>query len=94
MTDNQEIRHLTELEQLYYLRNFLEECIKNYQQDLDEVKIKIKKLEVNDELDYTVECPNCGNYVNYGNEIFMLSGHIYCSNNGCREKLVKELRYE
>lgn len=54
----------------------------------------IDKNGSNDELDYTVECPNCGNYVNYGNEIFMLSGHIYCSNNGCREKLVKELRYE
>lgn len=45
---NQEIRPLTELEQLYYLREFLEACIRNYQQDLDEVKVKIKKLEVND----------------------------------------------
>lgn len=42
---NQEIRPLTELEQLYYLRSFLEACIKNYQQDLDEVNVKIKKLE-------------------------------------------------
>lgn len=54
----------------------------------------IDKNGSNDELDYTVECPNCGNYVNYGEQIFMLSGHIYCSNEGCREKLVKELRYE
>lgn len=45
---NQEIRPLTELEQLYYAREFLEACIKNYQQDLDDVKVKIKKLEVND----------------------------------------------
>lgn len=43
---NQEIRPLTELEQLYYLRSFLEASIKNYQEDLDEVKVKIKKLEV------------------------------------------------
>ena len=28
----------------------------------------------NDELDYTVECPNCKHWVNYGEEIFMLSG--------------------
>lgn len=47
--NDQEIRPLTELEQLYYAREFLEACIKNYQQDLDEVKIKIKKLEVNNE---------------------------------------------
>lgn len=47
--NDQEIRPLTELEQLYYLREFLEACIRNYQQDLDEVKVKIKKLEVNDE---------------------------------------------
>ena len=48
-----------------------------------------------DVLDYTVECPNCGNYVNYGSEIMMLSGHIYCSKTiGCREKLFKELNYE
>lgn len=46
---NQEIRSLTELEQLYYLREFLEACIKNYQQDLDDVKVKIKKLEVNND---------------------------------------------
>lgn len=46
---NQEIRPLTELEQLYYLRCFLEACIKNYQEDLDDVKVKIKKLEGSNE---------------------------------------------
>lgn len=45
----QEIRPLTELEQLYYMRSFLDACIKNYQEDLDEVNVKIKKLEVKDE---------------------------------------------
>lgn len=54
----------------------------------------IDKNGSNDELDYTVECPNCGKHVNYGEQIFMLSGHIYCSNKGCREKLSKELGYE
>lgn len=45
----QEIRPLTEKEQLYYLRSFLEACMKNYQEDLDEVNVKIKKLEVSNE---------------------------------------------
>lgn len=51
----------------------------------------IDKNNSDDELDYIVECPNCGSHVVYGNEIYMISGHIYCSNKGCREKLVKEL---
>lgn len=52
----------------------------------------IDKHNSTDELDFTVECPNCGKYVNYGEETFMLSGHIYCSNKGCREKLEKKLQ--
>lgn len=48
-SNNQEIKPLTELEQLYYLRSFLEATIKNYQADLDEVKVKIKKMEVSNE---------------------------------------------
>lgn len=51
----------------------------------------INKNGSDDELDYTVECPNCNKHVNYGNDIYMLSGHLYCNNDGCREKLVKEL---
>lgn len=47
-----------------------------------------------DELDYTVECPNCGNHVNYGTQIFMRSGHLYCNNKGCLEKLEREFNYE
>ena len=47
----------------------------------------IDKNDSDDELDYTVECPNCGCYVNYGNQTFMRSGHIYCNNKGCLEKL-------
>lgn len=39
------------------------------------------------ELDFTVECPTCGAAVNYGEETFMMSGHHYCINDGCREKL-------
>lgn len=51
----------------------------------------INKNDSDDDIDYTVECPNCGCYVNYGYQIFMLSGHIYCDNKGCREKLVAYL---
>ena len=47
----------------------------------------IDKNDSDDELNYTVECPNCGSYVNYGYQIFMRSGHIYCNNKGCLEKL-------
>ena len=47
----------------------------------------ISKNNSDDELDYTVECPTCGAHVNYGEDTFMLSGHIYCSTDGCREKL-------
>lgn len=54
----------------------------------------INKNDSDDELDYTVECPNCGNHVNYGTQIFMRSGHLYCNNKGCMEKLEKELHYE
>ena len=30
----------------------------------------------------------------YGTQIFMRSGHIYCNNKGCLEKLERELNYE
>lgn len=54
----------------------------------------IDKNGSDDELDYTVECPNCGSYVNYGEHTYMLSGHIYCDTDGCREKLCKKLGIE
>ena len=44
-----------------------------------------------DEMEWTVECPNCGAHKNYGEHIFMNSGHIYCDADGCREKLMKKL---
>ncbi len=47
----------------------------------------IDKNGSDDELDFTVECPNCGNHINYGEHTYMLSGHIYCDTKGCREKL-------
>ena len=50
----------------------------------------IDKNDSDDELDYTVECPNCHKYVNYGTQIYMISGHLYCNNKGCREKLIEE----
>ena len=51
----------------------------------------IDKNNSDDELDFTVECPNCKSHVNYGKNTFMLSGHIYCSKEGCRDKLIERL---
>ena len=74
---------------------FIDKNLDNYiYASLSQPSIKIiNKNNSDDELDYTVECPNCGSHVNYGTETYMLSGHIYCSNIGCREKLVMELKY-
>ena len=49
----------------------------------------IDKCNSDDELDYIVECPNCGSHVKYGTSIFMLSGHLYCDVGDCREKLIE-----
>ncbi len=58
---------------------------------LTQPPIKIMdKRNSDDELDYIVECPNCKSHVCYGTDIFMYSGHIYCSNKGCREKVVEQ----
>jgi len=67
---------------------FVDENLDNYiYASLTQPPIKIiDKNGSDDELDYTVECPNCGSYVNYGEHTYMLSGHIYCDTNGCREK--------
>ena len=51
----------------------------------------INKNGSDDEMKWTVECPNCGAHKNYGEQIFMNSGHIYCDADGCREKLIKKL---
>lgn len=68
---------------------FVNEDLDNYiYASLSQPPIKIiDKNNSDDELDYIVECPNCGKHVNYGNDIFMLSGHLYCSTKGCREQL-------
>jgi len=47
----------------------------------------VDKHNSTNEFDWDVKCPTCGSIVNYGHEIFMLSGHHYCINKGCREKL-------
>lgn len=76
--------------------NFVDEDLDEYiYASLSQPPIKIiDKNGSDDELDYTVKCPNCGSYVNYGKQIFMLSGHNYCDNEGCREKLVNLLGKE
>lgn len=77
---------------------FINEDIDNYiYASLSQPPIKIlDKNNSDDELDYTVECPNCHKAVNYGTEIFMYAGHIYCANEGCREQVVEkyESRYK
>ena len=53
----------------------------------------INKNGSKDELNYTVECPNCGNHVNYGEQIFMMGGYIYCNVDDCRNKLLEKNEY-
>lgn len=76
--------------------NFIDKCTDNYiYASLSQPPLKIiNKNGSNDELDYTVICPTCNKQVNYGKEIFMLSGHHYCINKGCREKLLHILGKE
>lgn len=58
---------------------------------LSQPPIKIlDKRNSDDELNYIVECPNCHSAVCYGTDTFMYSGHIYCSNKGCREQVVEK----
>ena len=51
----------------------------------------LDKHDTDDELKWTVECPNCKRAVIYGDEIFMVSGHLYCSDENCKEQVYKEL---
>ena len=50
----------------------------------------IDKRNSDDTLDYIVECPNCKSHICYGTDTFMISGHIYCSKDGCREEVIKK----
>lgn len=54
----------------------------------------IDKKDSDDEMDWTVECPNCGAHKNYGQQIFMIGGRIYCDADGCYEKLMKKQEAE
>lgn len=55
---------------------------------LSQPPIKILSKNNSDDIfEYTVECPNCHRAVCYGEDIYMISGHIYCSNENCRETL-------
>lgn len=76
-------------------RHFVNEDINNFiYASLSQPPIKIiDKCGSDDEMDYIVECPNCGKHVKYGDETFMLSGHIYCKNEGCRDSLVNKDPY-
>lgn len=54
----------------------------------------IDKCNSEDELDFIVECPNCKSHVCYGTDLFMVAGHMYCSNKGCREQVVEKYEKE
>lgn len=89
-----EAKSAKDLNRLITGKNFVDKDENNYiYASLSQPPIRIvDKNDSNDELDYTVECPNCGCYVSYGYQIFMIHGHIYCNNKGCFEKLKHELR--
>lgn len=84
-----EAKSAKDLNRLITGKNFVDKDENDYlYASLSQPPIRIvDKNDSDDELDYTVECPNCGCYVNYGNQIFMIHGHIYCNNKGCLEKL-------
>lgn len=56
----------------------------------------VDKNNSDDELDYTIECPNCHRCVNYGEETFMVRWHIYCINEDCRKEVYRKVgvKYE
>lgn len=54
---------------------------------LSQPPIKVlDKHGTDDEFKWTVECPNCKRAVIYGDEIFMVSGHLYCSDEKCKKQ--------
>ena len=69
---------------------FVDKSIDEYiYASLTQPPIKIvDKCGSDDIMFYIVECPNCGSYKCYGTDIYMYAGHIYCSNEGCREEVV------
>ena len=72
--------------------NFVNKSTDDYiYASLSQPPIKIlDKRGSDDELDYIVECPNCHSAVCYGTDIFMVAGHIYCSNGNCREEVIEK----
>ena len=81
------------LNQMLMGDNFVDKDLNEYiYASLTQPPIKIiDKNDSEDELDYTVECPNCKRHVNYGEEIFMVSGHLYCSDENCRNQVYREV---
>lgn len=77
------------LNKLIMGKDFVDKSLNDYiYASLSQPPIKIiNKNNSNDEMDFTVECPNCGSHVVYGEDIFVRSGYIYCNINGCIEKL-------
>lgn len=79
------------------IRDAHDEYLENYKNPDDWLYASLSQLPLrvvdkhgsDDDLDWDVECPNCGAIVNYGEHLFMLSGSFYCSTDGCREKLLE-----
>ena len=74
-------------------KNFVNKDTEEYlYASLSQPPIKIiSKNGSNDELDYIVECPNCGSHINYGEHTYMYKGHIYCDAKGCRQSLIQRI---
>lgn len=59
---------------------------------LSQPPIKILNKNNSDDIfEYTVECPNCHRAVCYGTDTFMISGHIYCSDEQCRKQVTERV---
>ena len=48
----------------------------------------INRNGTDDEMDWTVECPNCHRHVNFGHQLFMCAGRFYCDDEKCRKDVV------
>ena len=62
---------------------------------LSQPPIKVlDKHGTDDEFKWTVECPNCKRAVIYGDEIFMVSGHLHCSDEKCKKQAYERVGVE
>lgn len=91
MTNNEKARMLNALVRGKFEMD--KDCDNYIYASLSQPPIKIISTNNSDcEFDFTVECPNCKCHVNYGSEIFMISGHIYCPNGNCMNEVYERVK--